>query len=190
MLVTRHASIAKAVALKRGFGVDRTLGDPALPGTYDVPELGFNYRMSEMQAALGRSQLRRIDDNLARRKLNFETMKQVFAARPDLVVLDAAEAGSRSSHYCLSLVLNGRYASKRNALVARLGAAKVGTSVYYPHPVPRLRYYHEKYGTDAARYKQAATISDQSVALPVGPHVSPEDARDIAETCLNLLDEI
>ena len=47
----------------------------------------------------------------------------------------------------------------------------VGASVHYPHPLPRLRYYREKYGYDAARYPNATAISDRSLNLPVAPHI-------------------
>ena len=51
----------------------------------------------------------------------------------------------------------------------------VGTSVYYPHPLPRAAYYQKKYGTSAASVPAATEISDCSVALPVGPHLSEAD---------------
>ena len=54
--------------------------------------------------------------------------------------------------------------------------AGVGTSTYYPHPVPRLAYYQEQYAYTPARYAGAEQISDASVALPTGPHVSADDA--------------
>ena len=190
MLATRHASIAKAVSLKRGFGVDRSLGDPALPGTYDVPELGFNYRMSELQAALGRSQLRRLETNLGRRKANFEILKTILSGRRGLVVLDATGEDDQSSHYCLVVVLKDGSTADRNALVAKLNRAGVGTSIYYPHPVPRLKYYREKYGTPADRYAQASRISDLGIALPCGPHLEADDAAYVAESLLKSLDEV
>jgi dTDP-4-amino-4,6-dideoxygalactose transaminase len=48
----------------------------------------------------------------------------------------------------------------------------IGTSVYYPQPVPRMSYYRNKYGYDAASYPEAEKISDASIALPVGPHLT------------------
>src|SRR5437016_4083230 len=60
MFVTKHKELAATVARLRAFGVDRSKVSQATPGLYEVPKLGLNYRMSEMQAALGRSQLRRI----------------------------------------------------------------------------------------------------------------------------------
>jgi len=74
-------------------------------------------------------------------------------------------------------------------MVKRLNAAGVGTSVYYPHPVPRLRYYREKYGYDPARFPNAERISDQCIALPVGPHVGEEDMDYIAQAFAEALKE-
>ena len=182
MFVSRHADVAEAVHTLRAFGVDRTHDERSVPGMYDVPSLGLNYRMSEMQAALGRSQLRRMSDSLARRQANFETLKAGLAGLPDLSIVDAAAPQAQNSHYCLSVVLTGRLRGRRNDLVARLNAAGVGTSIYYPQPVPRMTYYRKKYGYDAQRYPNAARISDDSVALPVGPHLSTEDMGYIAGT--------
>ncbi len=63
--------------------------------------------------------------------------------------------------------------------MAALGEAGVGTSLYYPQPVPRMQYYREKYGYDAAAYPNAEAISDGSIALPVGPHLEDGDAAYI-----------
>lgn len=171
MFVTRHRDVAEAVGRLRAFGVDRSR---PIPGIYDVPELGLNYRMSELQAALGRSQLRRIDEILDRRRANFEALK---GALGDRHVLD----GPGSSHYCLIHVANGG----RTELQSLLSEAGIGTSIYYPHPVPRMGYYRQKYGYDAGRYPGAERLSDQGLALPVGPHVVPDEVAAIAGQVLS-----
>ena len=74
--------------------------------------------------------------------------------------------------------------------MARLNAAGVGTSVYYPQPVPRMTYYRTKYGYDPQRFIHAAEISDQSVALPVGPHLSDGDVQYVATTLVTILEEL
>lgn len=190
MLVSRHRPLAEGVARLRAFGVDRTHAERTVPGMYDVTALGLNYRMSELQAALGRSQLRRIDENLARRRANFATIREALAALPGVSVLDAKDRRAASGHYCLSLVLEGELGERRGALVSELTAAGIGTSLYYPQPVPRLRYYREKYGYEAARFPHSAAISDRSVALPVGPHVTLEDAAAIAAAAVEALGRI
>ena len=182
MFVSRHAAVTEAVARLRAFGVDRTHTERTVPGMYDVPTLGLNYRMSELQAALGRSQTQRLGTILRVRRAHFRALQKALAGIEDLRVIDTAEPAAESSFYCLTAVLQGPLAGKRNEAVARLNAAGVGTSVYYPQPVPRMTYYRKKYGEDAARYRNAAEISDQSIALPVGPHLGDDDIRYVAET--------
>ncbi len=181
MFVTRHKAVAEAVARLRAFGVDRTHAERAVPGYYDVPSLGLNYRMSEMQAALGRSQMKRIDENLGRRKDNFEALKKALAGFEHGRFLDESDPRMHTSPYCGCLILEGKLASKRNEFVAKVNALGLGTSIYYPQPVPRMKYYQEKYGYDAARYPGASKISDQGVALPCGVHLNAADMADVAE---------
>ena len=181
MFVSRHKDISTKVARLRAFGVDRTHGDRQIPGMYEVPEIGLNYRMSELHAALGRTQMQRIEENLQRRKSNFELLKGELEGLP-VRVLDAQGPEARNSHYCLVCVLEGKLAAKRNEIVAKLNVAGVGTSIYYPQPVPRMAYYRKKYGYDEGRFPEATKISDGSIALPVGWHVSTDDIRYIAQT--------
>lgn len=190
MFVSRHADVSAAVAILRAFGVDRSHGERAKPGMYDVPSLGLNYRMSEIQAALGRTQLARIGENLARRRANFTTLAAA-CRRPGLVdVLDATDPACSNSHYCLAILLRGLLASRRNEVAAALNAAGVGTSVYYPQPVPRMAYYRDKYGYEASRYPTAEAISDRSIALPVGPHLSEDDVAWVAQTFERVVREV
>lgn len=181
MFVSRHKDLADGVAKARAFGVDRSFGERSIPGMYDVPTLGINYRLSDINSAIGRKQLERIVVILDRRRANFEVLKAGLTALPNLAILDAGTASASSSHYCLTIVLEGSLGSRRNDIVRRLNGAGVGTSVYYPHPVPRLAYYRNNYGYDETRFQQAARISDQSIALPVGPHLDGGDMDYIVE---------
>lgn len=181
MFITRQQEVAQSVAKLRAFGVDRSYAERTIPGMYDVPMLGLNYRMSEMQAALGRVQLGRVQEILDRRRANFDSLKRGLSEIPGLTILDSQLPEAQSSHYCLSLVLDRADRDQRDQVVTRLNAAGIGTSIYYPHPVPRLAYYRNKYGYDAGRYRQAAQISDQSIALPVGPHITEADLEFIME---------
>lgn len=190
MFVSRHKDVAEAVARLRAFGVDRTHTERAVPGFYDVPSLGLNYRMSEMQAALGRSQLSRITENLKRRKDNFEALKKELAGFKSGHLLDERDPRMVTSPYCGCLILAGALAAKRNDFVAKLNALGVGTSIYYPQPVPRMKYYRTKYGYDAAKYPRAAEISDHGVALPCGTHLVPADMRDVADAVRRAATEV
>lgn len=190
MFVSRHKDLADKVAKARAFGVDRSFAERSIPGMYDVPTLGINYRLSDINSSIGRKQLEKIEIILSRRKENFLTLKQSLSDIPGTFVLDAQRQEAVNSHYCLSIVLDGDLAGRRNDVVKRLNEAGVGTSVYYPHPVPRLSYYQKKYGYDASRYPQASRISDQSIALPVGPHLGTEDMVYVAEKFSRIIKEL
>ena len=69
----------------------------------------------------------------------------------------------------------------------RLKEQGIGTSIYYPQPVPRMKYYKEKYGYNQLQYKTAATISDNSIAFPVGPHLDKSDMETISKNLIKIL---
>lgn len=179
MFVSRDPDLAARAARVRGFGIDRTHTERSAPGVYDVSMLGLNYRMSELQAALGRSQVARAGQVLARRAENFSAVADALADIDDARLIDAADPRAAQSHYCAGLVLEGVLASRRDAVAARINASGVGTSVYYPHPVPRLRWYRERYGEPGGRFPVATELSDSGISLPVGPHLEPGDAARV-----------
>jgi dTDP-4-amino-4,6-dideoxygalactose transaminase len=190
MLITRHAELAQKISKARAFGVDRTFAERSVPGVYDVLSLGINYRLSDINSAIGREQLKRLDTILARRAANFAALKRGLQGLDHVAVFDATGANQVNSHYCLTAVLDGPLAGRRTDVIRRLNAAGVGTSVYYPHPIPRLVYYREKYGEDLSRFPNAARISDQSIALPVGPHLDAEDMDYIASELTTIVRDL
>jgi perosamine synthetase len=190
MLVTRREDLAKKISKARAFGIDRTFAERTVPGVYDVLSLGINYRLSDINSAIGREQLKRLDTILERRAQNFSALKKGLAGLEHVAVLDVTAAGQTNSHYCLTAVFDGPLADKRTEIIRRLNAAGVGTSVYYPHPLPRLQYYREKYGENLALFPNAARISDQSIALPVGPHLETDDINYIAHELTTIVKDL
>ena len=190
MFVTQRKELAEKVMKARAFGVDRNFRERSIPGMYDVPTLGVNYRMSDINASIGRVQLSRVDEILKRRKENFLLLKKILSDIPDISILDSQQKDIVNSHYCLSIILDGILANKRNDAVNTLNQKGVGTSVYYPQPVPRMTYYRKKYGYNPHVFPHAERISDQSIALPVGPHLNREDMEYIAENVSDTLKEL
>ena len=72
-------------------------------------------------------------------------------------------------------------------IIKYLNQRNIGTSIYYPQPVPRMSYYKKKYGYKVKKYTNAAIISDRCISLPVGPHLSLKDLQYISENLLNSL---
>lgn len=182
MIVTRNEALASRLARLRAFGVDRHMGERTIPGVYDVTMLGYNYRMNEIQAAIGIAQVKKLDDFLIRRRRNFAALDRLLREITEITLFDAPPENAQHACYCMIAILSNALAPKRTEIVASLNAAGVGTSIYYPRPVPHMSYYREKYGHAPNSFPDAAWISGNGIALPVGPHLDEEDMRYIADT--------
>jgi dTDP-4-amino-4,6-dideoxygalactose transaminase len=190
MVILRDPELARKVRLKKAFGVDRTHGERKIPGVYDVVDLGFNYRMSEIHAAIGIEQLKKLSRFLACREENYSMLACSLEKVSRVRLLRSSEGDLRSSYYCLSVLLGPELASRRAQIMAGLAERGVGASVYYPQPVPRMHYYALKYGWRDGSYPNAEAIADHSIALPVGPHLNTSDMKYIAESLSSAIEAI
>jgi len=190
MITTTQPEIAAKIGRQKAFGVDRAHGDRKVPGVYDVTMLGFNYRMNEIEAAIGIEQLKRLDGILTVRQRNYRALHRALSEIDEITLLQTSNGVFESSYYCLSILLNARLAALRFELVSKLNAVGIGTSVYYPKAVPHLTYYREKYGFAPERFPNASWISDASIALPVGPHLDEDDMAYIASTLRAAISEL
>jgi len=190
MIILRDKELAAQLKLKKAFGVDRTHGERKVPGVYDTVALGFNYRMSEIHAAIGIEQVKKLPFFLHKRAENHQALSTLMSESEGFRVLPAPMNRLKSCHYCLSIVLDDFLAPKRPEIMDALTACEIGSSVYYPHPVPRMSYYHNKYGYNPAQFPNAAKLSDNSIALPVGPHLGIDDMHTIATNLLEIIKKI
>jgi len=182
MLITKHKKMAERIERQRAFGVDRHhAGERKIPGVYDVTQLGFNYRMSEVHAAIGIEQIKKIDIFLERRKKNYKTLTAGLNEIDEISLFKSTFDNFESSYYCQTALLNDSIVFKRFEIVNYLKQNGIGTSVYYPRAVPQMTYYRNKYGYMENSHPVAEWISNSSIALPVGPHLDQEDMVYIVE---------
>ena len=187
MVITNNKSLAKKIRLQKAFGVNRTYNERKVPGMYDVIFLGFNYRMSELHTSIGIEQLKRIPLFLKKRYENYQTILKQLRQIDFLSILTTSKKHLKSSHYCLCIILNNSLAKCRTKIINSLAKQGIGTSIYYPHPVPRLFYYKKKYGFIKKKFENASQISDNSIALPVGPHLNKKDMKIIAKKLIKTI---
>lgn len=191
MIILKDEELAGRLRHLKAFGVNRTHGERKIPGMYDAVALGFNYRMSELHAAIGIEQMKKLPTFLQQRRENHERLEAGLKEVAGVSVLpQPVNERFCSSHYCLGMMLDEGIAGKRPALMEALGEKGVGTSIYYPQPVPRMTYYQEKYGYEENRYVNAAAISDRIVALPVGPHLGIAEMDYITESIKQVWSEM
>jgi dTDP-4-amino-4,6-dideoxygalactose transaminase len=179
MLISKHSQWLKKIGKLRAFGMDKHVGERTVPGFYDILDLGFNYRLNEMQAALGIEQLKRLPGFFEKRAANYWALVRELESIDEVELFQSSHGEYHSSYYCLSAVLKNSLAGKRLQFMEELRAQGVGPSIYYPQPVPHMTYYKNKYGYADNSFPVASWISQNSIALPVGPHVNAEDVQYI-----------
>jgi dTDP-4-amino-4,6-dideoxygalactose transaminase len=188
MIVLKDAELAKKLRLLKAFGVNKNHAQRSVPGMYDVIELGLNYRMSEIHAAIGIEQLKKLPNFLSSRKSNFEVLKKNISTGDGFRLLDQPSDGTtQSCHYCAGVLIDSQYVKNRPKIMSRLAERGIGTSVYYPQPVPRMTYYQQKYGYEPRYYKNAELISDSIIALTVAPHVTQDQIVYMAEQFIDVM---
>jgi dTDP-4-amino-4,6-dideoxygalactose transaminase len=151
---------------------------------YDVVELGYKYNMTDLQAAIGLPQLRRVEAHWKRRRAIWARYQQAFA---DLPVTLPAEPGKDERHaYHLYTPLIRKDASvpgrtvsqKRDFILTALTAEGIGAGVHYralvDHP-----YYRKALGWKRADCPVAADIGDRTLSLPLSPALSDRDVEDV-----------
>lgn len=164
MLLTKHLELAKDARRRRTFGYDDWLQDFVC--------LGTNYRMTEMQAALGIKQLKRLPMFLKRRAENYGMLRDILAHK-GFEVIDSASG----SHYALTVLVPDGF--NRDKTIKRMRIAGIEPSIYYRPIVPLTAYYSTRNGYEAGNWPNAERIANQSMCLPVGPHLDTGDMRNI-----------
>ena len=138
MIITNNNNLAKKLRIKKAFGIDKIFSERKISGIYDAVELGFNYRMSEIHAVIGIEQLKKFPLFLKKRISNFNYYIKNLSKLKNIEILNDDNKMLFKSHYCLNLVLKGKLKNKRFEIINFLKSKKIGTSIYYPQPVPRM----------------------------------------------------
>ena len=186
MIITNNKKLANKLRLLRAFGVNKTFSERK-KGIYNSEYLGFNYRMSEIHAAIGVEQLKKLPKFLKQRDKNFKLLYRQIQNNKNISIIKSDKANLESSHYCLTIILRNKLSKLRDEIMKKINQLGVGTSIYYPHPVPRMNYYKKKYGYQALKYRNAEIISDNSIAFSVAPHLKKDEIIIISKIINNVL---
>jgi len=145
--------------------------------------------MSEVHAVIGIEQMKKLPSFLDERKENFLSLEDSLSGLDGFSILPQPIDKTRtSSHYCMGILLESKLTDKRPEIMDRLKSRGIGTSIYYPHPVPHMSYYRDKYGIIDC--PNAELISNSIIALPVGPHLNADDMQNIGDGLAKALSEI
>jgi dTDP-4-amino-4,6-dideoxygalactose transaminase len=173
MITTDDDAVAKRLRLMRAHGMTATSWDRERghASGYDVVERGYNYRPSELEAALGIVQLRKLDDMTAGRRRVVAAYRAALADHPELVIPFAGEDEGSACHI-LPIVAPSEEA--RDEIRRRAGADDVQTSVHY-QPVHRFTVYAPQ---DPLPLTEE--YARREVTVPLFPAMTDDDVERVA----------
>jgi perosamine synthetase len=144
--------------------------------TYAMVELGYNYRLTDIGAALGASQLQRLGSFLARRRELAARYLERLAGHPHLAV-PVVEAGVDPAwHFCFALLHLETLAVDRGGVYRAMRAENIGVNVHYI-PVHRHPYYQARY--PGLRFPVAEDAYDRLLTLPLHAGMTVADVDDV-----------
>lgn len=176
MLTTNDPALAARARSLRGHGMVRPSG--AAPWVYEMPELGFNYRIPDVLCALGISQLSKLDRFVARRKALTVLYAQKLSGLAH-VKLATSPAWSDPALHLLTVLIDFKaLGTTRLAVVESLKAQGVGSQVHYI-PVHSQPYYLARYG--ALDLPGADAWYARCLTLPLYPTMADGDVERVVE---------
>lgn len=176
MVTTDNPLWAAALRRFRGHGIDVDFRQRAerVDWRYQQQSLGYNYRMSDLHAALGVSQLSRLDGWQEERQTLANEYRERFAIHGDIIQPLVERAGVRHAYHLFVIRWSpiSRYAN-RDWLFSRMRAAGIGVNVHY-QPVYQHPYYQQSVpSARKAKCPNADAAIHQILSLPIFPGMSP-----------------
>lgn len=180
MITTDDPDLAQRMRVFRNHGITTDHRQREQQGSwfYEMVDLGYNYRLTDFQCALGMSQLYKLPGWVARRREIARRYDAAFAEMPAVGPLGARDDVSHAYHlYMIRLDLD-QLQVDRARVFAALRAEGIGVNVHYI-PVHLHPYYRERFGTGPGLCPVAEAAYERLITLPIFPHMSNDDVDDV-----------
>ena len=179
MVVTRNKSLAGRIQRMRSHGMGALSWDKYRGhlSSYDIGGLGYNYRTTEIQSALGLVQLKKLGRNNRKRERLVQAYVNGLQKIEGISIPFSKVKGHPSYHLFPILVASS---IERNKVMKRLKDFGIQTSVHYP-PVHLFSFYRKRFGFKRGMLPKTEEVSRREVTLPLHPRMGEGDAEWIAE---------
>lgn len=184
LISTRNPELAQVIGALRNHGASgppkHELTNP-MPWTMSqFPYLGFNYRMSDIQAAVGCAQVKKLPTLLADRRSAATRYDELLRDSTDIITPSDPDATNGHSFQSYVIRMADGNKETRNALMLEAKSAGIQTRPG-THAVHRLEYYAKKYKLSADQFPNAVRSEDTTITLPLSPSMSSSDQERVVE---------
>lgn len=146
-------------------------------------KLGFNYRMSEINAALGVSQLNRIEEIIAKRKIIFKTYQDKLKNIPE-IILPAIEPLKDTNWFVYTVLVKNL---SRNIIIEKLAEKGIECKAYFDRPIHLQPFYKEKFGCKEGDFPLAESVCKKTLTLPFYTDMLISDVNFVCDTLKEIL---
>ena len=180
MVTTNDPNRADTLRILRSHGIDKTvhtLSETGAPWAYDMITLGRNYRMTDIQAALGISQAKKIDIFVQKRTRLSQLYNELLKDIPQIELPVTSENVTHAWHI-YTILLNG---IKRDAVFSYLKSHNIGVNLHYI-PTYHFSYYKKHYPQNFSYFPVTEDIFNHILTLPLYPTLKEDNIYLIVET--------
>jgi len=187
-VVTDNEEFYEKLKMLRNHGIDKSALDrfgPKAGWAYDLKFLGRNYRITDFQAALGISQLKKLDEFLRRRKEIVEMYNEAFEAVLEIET-PIVKPYVKPAWHIYTVLLNG---INRDEFFSKMRERDIGVNVHYI-PIYRFSYYQEYFNFNPNDFPVTEEVFSKMVSLPLFPKMEDEEVIYVINTVKETINEI
>ena len=174
--VFRHHGIIKNQSTLRNKG----------PWYYEIPGLGYNFRLTDFQCALGISQLKKLDGFIQRRREIAARYNDAFTEIEEIMTPTEGMDTKSAYHIYVIQLRTEMLRVGRKEVFEALRAENIGVNVHYM-PLHLHPFYQKEFGYRKGDYPKAERYYERAVTLPIFPKMSDEDVQDVIEAVYKVI---
>jgi perosamine synthetase len=189
MIVTNDPELAKKLRRFRNHGItlDHRQREKAGSWVYEMVDLGYNYRITDFQCALGISQLSKLPDWLARRRQIAKCYDDAFAGMRGVRSLKVVDEVEHAYHLYVIRVNKEVVPGGRAGVFTRLREQGIGVNVHYI-PVHLHPFYRQQFGTRPGLCPNAEAVYEEILSLPMFPRLSDGEVDEVIAAVAQAVD--
>lgn len=189
MVTTNDEKLYHRLQLFRDNGIERNpsfLEEESLPWYYEVHDLTGNYNFTEFQAALGLSQMKRLDHFIEKRKSLMKSYRQLLKSIPHIQLFSESYDEQSVYHLCVVQIDFDAYKTTRAEVMNQLREKNIGTQVHYI-PIYRHPYFKRLCGDIKEYYPQMESYYSQALSLPFYYGLTDKDIERVVHALQSTL---